>query len=56
MTTDSDDVVTEPLELVAEIVNVEDPLVVGVPDSTPVLLFTVRPAGSDPEERAYAIW
>jgi len=55
MAIDNEDVVTDPLEFVAEIVNVDDPRVVGVPDSTPVPLSSVRPAGSDPEARAYAI-
>jgi len=39
---------TEPRAFVARITNVLLPVVVAVPETTPVLEFRLRPAGSDP--------
>ncbi len=46
---DNDPEVTDPNTLLAEIVNVDIPGVVGVPDSTPVLPVKLIPAGNDPD-------
>jgi hypothetical protein len=41
--------VTEPNTLAAETVKVDTPVVVGVPDNTPLEVFNDSPAGNDPD-------
>jgi hypothetical protein len=46
-------VLTTPFASVTCDVNVYVPAVVGVPETTPVLAFSVRPGGNEPEEIEY---
>jgi len=48
-------VVSDPAVFDADTVNVKDPDDVGVPDSTPVVLSRVNPAGRDPDATANVI-